>query len=184
MAVTGMTISSYRDRVVDFTLPFYYDPSAVAIHLPSPSLYYLFKPLKPNVWMCIFIMGKIKDLQNFIPISQKSGLVLRKQESAISNFRTLVIFVERFPTFVMNIFSVLLIGFLLAIIEAVLYRGDTFRSNRSKVHFHTIEGLWYATHAILAQCKCSHSKFAVKLAHPQSTVSVHRTNLIQHGTEW
>ena len=159
MAVTGMTISSYRDRVVDFTLPFYYDPSAVAIHLPSPSLYYLFKPLKPNVWMCIFIMGKIKDLrslQNFIPISQKLGLVLRKQESAISSLRTLVIFVEHFPNFVMIIFLVLLIGFLLAIIEAVLYRGDTFRSNRSKVRFHTIEGLWYATHAILAQCKCSH----------------------------
>ena len=159
MAVTGRTISSYRDRVVDFTLPFYYDPSAVAIHLPSPSLYYLFKPLKPNVWMCIFIMGKIKDLrslQNFIPISQKLGLVLRKQESAISSLRTLVIFVEHFPNFVMIIFLVLLIGFLLAIIEAVLYRGDIFRSNRSKVRFHTIEGLWYATHAILAQCKCSH----------------------------
>ena len=57
MAVTGMTIVSIREQAGDFTLPFYYDPSAVAIHLPSPSIFYLFKPLRANVWVCILIMG-------------------------------------------------------------------------------------------------------------------------------
>ena len=52
MVVTGLTISEERETVVDFSYPFW-EESVGLITLTRPDdQFYLYKPLKPLVWVC------------------------------------------------------------------------------------------------------------------------------------
>ena len=52
MVVTGLTISEERENVVDFSYPFW-EESVGLITLTRPDdQFYLYKPLKPLVWVC------------------------------------------------------------------------------------------------------------------------------------
>ena len=56
MALSGITISPARRRVVDFTFPHWTEPTAVAINLRSNMMLYFIKPLSPLLLMAYTIL--------------------------------------------------------------------------------------------------------------------------------
>ncbi len=59
MIMSGMTITTQREEVVDFTYPFWEEASAVVVRVNEQPHMFLTKPLRPAVWLCLFITGLI-----------------------------------------------------------------------------------------------------------------------------
>lgn len=55
-AAAPFSVSSSRQKVVDFSFPLFEDANAILLHLPKSkdNLWQVFKPLTPSVWLSVF----------------------------------------------------------------------------------------------------------------------------------
>ena len=76
-----LTIQTDRERVIDFTYPYFYEPSVILMKKPDPNLTKwrtLIDPFSTTVLLCIFISLPISSL--FLLFFEKYNPYYRKVE--------------------------------------------------------------------------------------------------------
>ena len=57
MVISGLTITTQREEVVDFTYPFWDEPTAVMFKVDPKDQFFITSPLKNEVWLTLIGAG-------------------------------------------------------------------------------------------------------------------------------